>query len=200
MKFGRFIVGGAILSIIVGFVLSQTVVADAPKAGSSADPVVSKSYVDKAIEDKIKELENKVVELTVQAEALQSTVNALQDKLNRTTGTTGGTKNNTGTTTPSTPNTGTGASGSGSGSSSPSGGTNTSGSGQSTATSVVGKKCYAKSSVVNTRKGPSTDEAVVRKVTPSDAMTILEVKNDWYRVAFDDNTTAWVASWVVEVK
>lgn len=44
----------------------------------------------------------------------------------------------------------------------------------------------------------------MKKVGKGEAMTILEVKkvgNDtWYRITLDDGTTAYVASWVVDVK
>ena len=68
MKLRTIIIGGAILSVIVGFTIGKTVTADAPAPGS---PVVSKSYVDKALQDKVTALEKAVAELTVQSQALQ---------------------------------------------------------------------------------------------------------------------------------
>ena len=42
MRIRTIIIGGAIISIIAGFALSKTVVANSPTPGSSEDPVVSK--------------------------------------------------------------------------------------------------------------------------------------------------------------
>lgn len=110
MRIRTIIIGGAIISIIAGFALSKTVVANSPTPGSSEDPVVSKSYVDQAVQDRVQELEKKVAELTVQSQALQSTINDLQAKINKGTTTkpsTGTTKPSTGTTNPGTTNPGT---------------------------------------------------------------------------------------------
>ena len=172
MKLRTIIIGGAILSVIAGFTIGKTVTADAPVPGSSADPVVSKSYVDKALQDKVNELEKAVAELTVQAQALQNMINELQNKVNKTGGSTSG------TTTPS----------------------------QSTPTapdnSPVGKTAYIiqTNTYVNLRSGPSTDAGIIKKVLKGEAMKILEAKNNWYRVTLNDNTTGWVAGWLVEIK
>lgn len=192
MRIRTIIIGGAIISIVVGFTLSKTVVANSPTPGSSEDPVVSKSYVDKAVQDRIQELESKVAELTVQSQALQNTINDLQAKIGKGTVTkpgTGTTKPGSGTTTPGT-------------------GTTNPGSGTTTSPddSLVGKKCYVRASgtVVNTRQDAGTRFPIVKKVEKGEAMTILGIKKDgsdvWYRVTLEDGTTAYVASWVVEVK
>ena len=67
---------------------------------------------------------------------------------------------------------------------------------------MVGKTVYIKAAntYVNLRSGPSTDMSVVKKVLKNEAMTILEVKESWYRVKLADNTTGWVANWVVEIR
>lgn len=191
MKLRTIIIGGAILSVIAGFAIGKTVIANSPAPGSSADPVVSKSYVDKALQDKIAALETAVAELTVQAQALQTTINELQDKINKTGGkttpstpsspTTPTTSTPTTPTTPSTPTT-------------PASGTG--------GTSAVGKTCYIKSTnnYVNLRSAPSTSDSIIKKVVKGETMRILEEKNSWYRVTLDDNTVGWVASWVVEIR
>lgn len=189
MRVRNIIIGGAILSIVVGFILGKTVIADSPAPGSSADPVVSKSYVDKALQDRVKELETQVAELTVQSQTLQLTINELQAKVGKTPSRT--TTNPT-TTTPSTgtttPNTGT---------TTPSTGTTT----PSTGSTVVGKTAYVKvTSSVNLRQGPSTSDTAIGKVTKTDALTILQVKADWYQISLSNGTIGWVASWLVEVK
>ncbi|MBZ4654052.1 MAG: putative N-acetylmuramoyl-L-alanine amidase [Peptococcaceae bacterium] len=179
MRLRNIIIGGALLSIVVGFTLGKTVVADSPAPGSSADPVVSKSYVDKALQDRIKELETAVADLTVKSQALQTALNELQAKVNktpvRTTPATPGTSTPSTPTTPATP--------------------------PPNNTSVVGKTAYVTGSTsVNVRSGPSTSNSVVTKVNSGDIMVIQQVKDSWYQVKLSDGKTGWVASWVVEVK
>jgi len=191
------VIGGAILSIVVGFVLGKTVIADSPTPGSSADPVVSKSYVDKALQDRVKELETQVAELTVQSQALQNTINELQAKAGKTpvktTPDTGTTSPGTGTTTPSTTTPGTGT-------------TTPGATTPSTGGSTVGKTArVAGTSSINLRQGPSTGDASIGKVTSSDTMTILQTKLDqdkktWYQVSLTNGTIGWVAGWLVQVK
>ncbi|PKM90739.1 MAG: hypothetical protein CVU87_01270 [Firmicutes bacterium HGW-Firmicutes-12] len=182
MRLRGFIIGGAILSIIVGFVVGKTVDAGAPEPGSSADPVVSKSYVDKALEERVGELELEVAEITVQAQALQTTINELQDKLNKSGIKTTPTTSTPSTSTPSTttPSTTTGT----------------------TTGATIGKTAYIKSSnnYVNLRSGPSTDTNTIKQVQKGEAMKIFEVKDQWYHVELADKTVGWVASWIVDVK
>lgn len=175
MKLRTFIVGGAVLSILVGFSLGKIVMAESPAPGSSSDPVVSKSYVDKAMEERMQELEKKVAELTVQAQALQTTINELQTKVNK--GTT--VKPSTGTTTPTTPTQPT-----------------------NNTTTVVGKTAYISpnNTYVNLRSGPAKTTDVIKKVYKSDAMVIQKVENDWYQVKLTDGTLGWIAGWLVVVQ
>lgn len=193
MRLRGFIIGGAILSILVGFIVGKTVDAGAPEPGSSADPVVSKSYVDQAMEERVGELEKEVAELTVQAQALQTTINELQDKLNKagikTTSSTSTTKPSTSTST-NTPSTST-----------PTGAT-TGTTGGTTSGSSVGMTAYVKSSnnYVNLRSGPSTDTNTIKQVQKGEPMKIFEVKDQWYHVELSDKTVGWVASWIVDVK
>lgn len=189
MRIRTIIIGGAIVSIIAGFALSKTVVANSPTPGSSEDPVVSKSYVDQAVQGQIKELESKIAELTVQSQALQSTINDLQTKINKGTSP----KPSTGTTTPkpSTTTPGTGTTTPGSSTTTPPAGD-----------SVIGKKAYAKADNTNIRESPNGNK--VKQISKGDSMVILEIKKTgsetWYRITLEDGTTAYVASWVVEVK
>lgn len=176
MNLRNIIIIGAILSIVAGFVIGQFVNAEAPAPGSSDDPVVSKSYVDKAVEERLKKLEADVAELTVQSQALQNTINELQNKINKK-----------------------------SGSSSSSSGTSSQNNSSSTQQQEanVGKTAYVRSSnnYVNLRKGPTTADDVVKKVYKNDPMTIQKAQNQWYQVKLKDGTTTgWVASWVVDVK
>ena len=181
MRLRNIVIGGALLSIAIGFVLGKTVVADSPAPGSSSDPVVSKSYVDKALQDRLKELETAVAELTVKSQALQSALNDLQAKVNKTPV----------KTTPSTPSTGT--------STPPAPATPAAPPADNT--SMAGKKAYVTGSTpVNIRSGPATSYAVVTKVHSGESMVIQQVKDSWYQVKLSDGKTGWVASWVVEIK
>lgn len=53
---------------------------------------------------------------------------------------------------------------------------------------------------MNVRTGPSIDFDIKSQVKKGDKLTILEEKNHWYRVKFNDNDTGWVASWLVSNK
>jgi hypothetical protein len=186
MRLRGFIIGGAILSILVGFLVGKTVDAGAPEPGSSADPVVSKSYVDQALEERVGELELEVAEITVQAQALQTTINELQDKLNKA----GGIKTTPTSSSNTTPSTSTGTS------------TGSTGSTSETSGASIGKTVYVKASnnYVNLRSGPSTDTNTIKQVQKGEAMKIFEIKDQWYHVELDDKTVGWVANWVVDVK
>lgn len=205
MRLRGIIIIGAILSVTVGFMVGKTVDADAPEAGSSADPVVSKSYVDKALEDRMADLEKGVAELTVQAQALQTTINDLQDKLNKA-----GIKTTASVTTPtpttsSSPSTPTTSTPSTSTTTTPPATTTptTGTSGTTTSSgSVIGKSAYVKATnnYVNLRSAPATTANTIKQVQKGVAMKIFEVKDEWYHVELADKTVGWVASWVVDVK
>lgn len=205
MRLRGVIVIGAILSIVVGFIVGKTVIADSPAPGSNEDPVVSKSYVDKALAERVGDLEKEVAELTVQAEALQGTINELQGKLasshiGSNTGTNTGTNTNTnpskpsnsGTTTPTNnqpeqkpaekePNDET---------------TPTEPQG-----SVIGKSASINaSSVVNLRSAPTTEASILKKVGKDDTMVIQKVEKDWYNVKLSDGTIGWIAGRYVSVQ
>lgn len=180
MNLRNIIIGGAILSIVVGFTLGKTLLADSPAPGSSDDPVVSKSYVDKALQERITDLEKQVAELSVQAQALQTTINELQSKVNKIPSTKPSTNTGGGTPTPNTPGTG----------------------GSTQTGSAVGKVCYVQESnnYVNLRSGPSTNDDIVKKVNKGEPMGIEKEENQWYQVKLGDGTVGWVANWVVDIK
>ena len=152
--------------------------ADSPTAGSESDPVVSKSYVDAALDERIQELEAEVAQLNVKAQAMQTMINELQSKVNKT---------------PTT---------SGSSGSSSSAGTS-SGSSTTDHSAMVGKTVYVQQSnnYVNLRDNPSTEgTTVIKRVEKGEAMLVQEVKNDWYQVRLADNTVGWVAGWLVQTQ
>lgn len=204
MKFRNIIIIGAAVSLIAGFAMGKIVNADAPAPGSSNDPVVSKSYVDKAMQNRLQELEKQVADLTVQSQALQTMINELQAKVNKipTSGRTSNTKPSTNSGSSSSNN-----SGSSSNANSGSDNAETNPGGTTPATKVddsklVGKTAYVreKNNYVNLRSGPSTDTAVVKKVYKGSPMGIQKVENGWLYVLLGDGTQGWVADFVVEVK
>lgn len=190
MKLRNIVIVGAVLSIATGFILGKTLLADAPAPGSNADPVVSKSYVDNAVQQRIADLEKTVAELSVQSQALQNTINELQAKVNKTTP---AKTTPPATTTPNTPSTGTTTPGT-------SPGTETTTPGADS--SMTGKTAYIKptNSYVNLRKGPSTNDEIVQKVNKGEPMLIIQAKDEWYQVHLTNGTEGWVASWVVDIK
>jgi len=188
MRLRGIVLIGAVLSIIVGFTLGKAVIADSPEPGSQADPVVSQSYADKAIQERVTELEKEVAELQVQALALQDTVNTLQGKVGNSTTTTttrpqptnSNEENNKPTPTeptkpaePTTPSN----------------------------TDVVGKTYVIRTqNYINLRSAPTEDANVLKQVKKENTMVVQKVENQWYNVKLDDGTIGWVASWVVKAQ
>ncbi|MEJ8546953.1 stage II sporulation protein P [Brevibacillus borstelensis] len=50
----------------------------------------------------------------------------------------------------------------------------------------------------NLRSGPGTDYAVIGTVQPGEVYPIVQTEADWYVIRRGDNTTAYIAGWVVE--
>ncbi|MGI6587840.1 MAG: SH3 domain-containing protein [Peptococcia bacterium] len=185
MKLRGFIIIGAILSIVVGFCLGKAaVVADSPAPGSSDDPIVSKSYADKAIQERVTDLEKTVAELSVQAKALQSTINELQDKIKNTSS-----SSSKPTTSPVT--------------SQPTDNNKDKKdepeeTKQPEKTSVVGKTIYINTqNYVNLRSAPTLEASVLKKVTKEEGMLVQKEEAGWYNVKLEDGTVGWVYSGVV---
>lgn len=198
MKLRGFIIIGAIASVIVGFTLGKMVIADSPVPGSESDPVVSKSYVDKALQERITELEKNVAELTVQAQSLQSTINQLQAKIGNNSSTSATpvkpvTPSAPANPTPSTPKPSTST---GTEKETPNSGTN-----QTGKDSVIGKTAYINTqNYLNMRSAPTTQASVVQKLTKDDALIIQKEEDSWYHVKLKDGTVGWVAGWLVTIK
>ncbi|MDQ0174281.1 N-acetylmuramoyl-L-alanine amidase [Bacillus chungangensis] len=55
------------------------------------------------------------------------------------------------------------------------------------------------SNKTNIRSKPGTDSAVEMVVNEGETFTILEEKNNWYKIALPDNKIGFVAAWVVHV-
>jgi len=52
-------------------------------------------------------------------------------------------------------------------------------------------------SVVNVRNGPGTQYAVISKVSQGQFVTILDEKNNWFRVKLAAGQTGWIAGWLI---
>jgi len=184
MRLRGFVLIGAIISIVVGFTLGRAVIAGSFEPGSSEDPVVTQSYADKKILERVSMLEESVAKLVVQAETLQDTVNDLQTKIKNSskpttaTTTTKPTNNNNGQNEPVNQPTKPPAD-----------------------SSMVGKSMVIKTeNFVNLRSAPTTDANILKKVTKEETMVIQKAENGWYNVKLDDGTIGWVANYVVKLK
>lgn len=51
---------------------------------------------------------------------------------------------------------------------------------------------------INIRSGPGVSYDVQTQAKKGDHLTVLSKKNQWYNVRLADNSTGWVASWLVE--
>ena len=192
MRLRGIILIGAVISIVVGFTLGRALIADSPEPGSSEDPLVTQSYADKKIQERVTDLEKVVAELTVQAEALQDTVNDLQDRIKNT--------QTTSTTTPKTSsNNNKGDDDKNKSNTEPTKPTEPSQ--PPASSSMEGKSVVINTqNYVNLRSAPTEDANVLKKVTKEDTMVVQKVENQWYNVKLEDGTIGWVAGWVVKPK
>jgi|CZCB01.1.fsa_nt_gi hypothetical protein len=219
MRLRGIIVIGAALSIIVGFFVGRTVIANSPAPGSNADPVVSQSYVDKALEERVKTLESELAELAVQASAIQDTINEIQGRMGNTTSSkpstpaTADSTENTSNTPANKPASNKPAANEPKAPAQPpdaitvdnqpenkpsappvsQGGDN----------SVIGKAAYTNvSSPVRLRSTPTTadDSNIIKRVTQNDPLVIQKAENDWYYVKLNDGTEGWIYSDLVNVQ
>jgi len=185
---------GIILSVVIGFLFGSGILGgDAAAPGTEGDPLVTQSYADKTINEKVASLEAEVEALTLKVQVLENDLTELYAMVNKTP---------TGNTTGSTGTSGTsGTSGSGSGSSGTSTGGTSSGSSSVSADNIGKTASISKdNNVVNLRKSANTSSEIVRKLTQADTFTITKVDKDWYQVQLPDGTTGWVAGWLVTVK
>lgn len=66
--------------------------------------------------------------------------------------------------------------------------------------SAVGKTAVIAEPTVNIRSGPGTSYSVVTKVNGGATFNVIGQEGDWYQVAMADNSTGWVASWLVTLR
>ncbi len=201
-----FVLLGIIVSVGVGFLYGTGVLGgDTKEPGSKEDPLVTQSYADGSIEQKVQAMDTRISSLEAKIQSLENELSLLNGGVVGTTGT-GGTGTGTGTGTGGTgTGTGTGTGGSGSGTS----GTGSTGSGTGTGSSSsgtavsqanIGKTGAVTAEVVNLRESASTSSTIKKKLSPSDSFTITKVDKDWYQVQLSDGTVGWVAGYLVKVK
>ncbi|MBO8168472.1 MAG: SH3 domain-containing protein [Thermoanaerobacteraceae bacterium] len=68
----------AITTLLLGFILGTAVQAGSGGPGTSADPLASRSYVHRAVNEKIAELQQQVTALQQRVNRLSSTITALE--------------------------------------------------------------------------------------------------------------------------
>ena len=140
--------------------------------GSADDPLVTKSYADKAIQDRVTDLEKTVAELSVQAQTLQNTLNELQNRVITTP-----TVKPEPTPVPKeepkkeepapTP--------------------------QLPADSMIGKTlCISTQNYANLRSAPTLEADVLKEVTADLEMIVQKVEGEWYNVKLSDGTIGWI--------
>lgn len=181
-----------ILTFIVGIFIGQSVIAGGVTPGSEADPLVTKAFVESALNSQLLQLERQVAQLQHEANNLKQQVAFLEGKIGvkapvQSEPPTG--NNNQpqpGTQIVSQPQPG-----------------ETNPQPDPVTPKPKQKVAYVKqsntSNIVNTRSGAGTNFSLVAKVQKGSKMIILDEKDDWYRVKLEDGKLAWVANWVVDV-
>jgi len=53
---------------------------------------------------------------------------------------------------------------------------------------------------VNVRAGPGTDQRTIGEAALGTQVIILDRQGDWYKVALDNGTTGWMASWLIDTR
>ena len=53
---------------------------------------------------------------------------------------------------------------------------------------------------VNVRSGPGLDNKEIAEAVLGTKVILLDRKGDWYRVALDNGTTGWMASWLIDTR
>jgi DNA-binding protein H-NS len=168
-----------LLSFIIGIFVGQSVFAGGVTPGSEGDPLVTKAFVESALNSQLSQLQQQVAQLQNEANNLRQQVAFLENKIGTKAPIQSPPTNNSqqqpSTVTPP----------------------------QSSEAQPKQKVAYVKQSnsanTVNTRSGAGTSYSIVAKVSKGSKMIILDEQNDWYRVKLEDGKLAWVANWVVDV-
>src|SRR5690554_3026282 len=70
-----------VLTLVVGIIIGQSVIAGGVTPGSQADPLVTKAFVENAMNSQINQLQQQVAQLQVEANNLQQQVTYLENQL-----------------------------------------------------------------------------------------------------------------------
>jgi hypothetical protein len=180
---------GVILSVGLGFLYGTGLLGGSSgDPGAREDPLVTQSYAEGALDQRIREMDSRINSLEAKIQSLESEISIL-------TGTPVSTppSGNTGTAGTNGGTTGNAGTGTGNGATTQPG---------STAISAanIGKKATVTAEVVNLRESASTDSNIKGRLTPNDTFTITKVDNDWYQVQLDDGTLGWVAGRLVRIR
>lgn len=192
----RYKIATAAVLIILAISLSLNIVSAVTQnaePGSDQDPIVSKSYVDAAINqvsskiqsllEEIGTLKTQNTQMTAKLTSQEQTIKALQAELKAAKeGTTG--TGSTGATGSGTPQSG--------GSSGASGGT-------ATAPATLGTGII-KSAVVNLRAQPNTTSAIVGKLLQNNTVTLVSKTGNWYQVKTASGRTGYIREDLLTVK
>jgi uncharacterized protein YgiM (DUF1202 family) len=182
------VVVGVIVSIGGGFWVGSKVAGSSFSPGSVFDPLVTQSYADKSMDDRVKELEDKLADLEVKTQVLENELTALLGDAGLPT-------NAVRPDTPTSPSV--------SSPSTPSDPASVPSPAPPTTIPVVPVDVIGKTArvtgdlVVNLRQSPNTSATVLRRLVASDTFTIVKVDNDWYQIQLPDGSTGWVAGWLV---
>ncbi|KJS81354.1 MAG: hypothetical protein JM58_17160 [Peptococcaceae bacterium BICA1-8] len=184
----KIIVPVLFLAIIIGVFIGQSVFAGGAVPGSQADPLVTKAFVESALNSQLTQLQQQVAQLQSEANSLRQQVTFLESKIGAKAPEQPPITNNSqqqpGTQIVSQPQ--------------PEDNQQPTVSPQPKQKVAYVKQSNA-SDVVNTRSGAGTNFGIVAKVSKGSKMIILDEKDDWYRVKLEDGNLAWVANWVVDV-
>lgn len=183
MNVGRWaiVIIGCLLFFGIGFKAGEYVEAGGLMPGSSGDPLAAKSYVDKAVTEKLVQLQSQAEDLDAKVVALQQTVNKLEGKI----GTTATVQDNAPVvntepepvqeTQPQTP--------------------------QPVQPDVkpTGKNAKIITSSANVRKGPGTNYEIVAGLLLGTSVPVLKIEDKWIYVDLG-NTKGWINQNLVEIK
>lgn len=179
MNKGRVVllVVAAFVFLSVGFVIGQMVQAAGTVPGTSGDPLVAQSYVEKIVGKTVVELEKKLSEMEAKVLVIQEKIDKISSNAGKQTPSSG-----------SSNNTGTSSSGSSSDAT------------KKPDNSIQGKTVTVSDASANVRSGPGTTYGKVASLKQGDTAKVILEENSWYKIALVDGKEGWIANWLVKVK
>jgi TolA-binding protein len=178
----------AMVFLSVGFVIGQIVQAAGTIPGTSGDPLVAKSYVEKVVNETVSDLQSKLDEMESKVLALEEMIGDLSS---------GKTVSSSKGNAQSNSSSNSGSSGSNSKSSTTGTDREPDNGGGS---SVKGKTAEVSGSSANVRTGPGTSYERITTLVQGDTVTLILEENSWYKVTLSDGQEGWIANWLLKVK